>query len=161
VLVLAAMKPASFRIERSTTINAPAARVFALINDFHNWGNWSPRETIDPAMTRSFSGSPSGVGAVYAGMETRRPVRAVWKSPRASHHRPSTSESISLDRSKHMTSSSSVPTRRRSRRVTWVMHGPTAFMTKVVRVFINMDNLIGKDFDRGLANMKDIAEKQG
>lgn len=162
VLVLAAMKPASFRIERTTTINAPADRVFALINDFHNWGNWSPWETIDPSMTRVFSGSPSGVGAIYgwdgnkkagAGrMEISKSVAPSAIDLRIDFTRPFKANDIIEFRT---------DTRQGATRVTWVMHGSTAFMTKVARVFVNMDNLIGKDFDRGLANMKAIAEKQG
>jgi Polyketide cyclase / dehydrase and lipid transport len=65
VLILAASKPAAFSVERAITIAAPAERIFPLINDFHQWGSWSPWEKKDPAMKRSFSGPVSGVGAVY------------------------------------------------------------------------------------------------
>ncbi len=66
VLILAATKPNNFSIERATTIKAPPERIFPLINDFHQWGTWSPWENKDPAMKRTFDGAASGKGAVYA-----------------------------------------------------------------------------------------------
>ncbi|MEO7432015.1 MAG: SRPBCC family protein, partial [Dokdonella sp.] len=66
VLVLAAMKPDVFRLERSAQIKAPPDRIFGLVNDFHSWAAWSPWEKMDPAVQRTFSGEPSGKGAVYA-----------------------------------------------------------------------------------------------
>ena len=66
VLILALSKPDIFRIQRVATIKAPAESIFALINDFHRWGSWSPWESKDPAMKRTFSGAESGKGAVYA-----------------------------------------------------------------------------------------------
>ena len=65
VLTLAATKPDTFALARETTINAPPAKVFALINDFHQWGAWSPWDKLDPNMTRTFSGTPGGVGSIY------------------------------------------------------------------------------------------------
>src|SRR6202158_6037537 len=66
VLILAATKPDTFRVQRATTVKAPPERIFSLINDFRQWGTWSPYETKDPAMKRSYSGAESGKGAVYA-----------------------------------------------------------------------------------------------
>src|SRR5215510_11916389 len=65
LVVIAATKPDTFRIERSTTINAAPEKVFPLINDFHNWPQWSPWEKLDPALKRTHSGPTSGKGAVY------------------------------------------------------------------------------------------------
>src|SRR6202165_1297484 len=66
VLILAATKPNTFSVRRATTVNAPAEKIFPVINDFHQWGSWSPYEHKDPAMKRSYSGTASGKGAVYA-----------------------------------------------------------------------------------------------
>ena len=66
VLGLAAMKPDIFRFQRAMTIKAPPEAVFALINDFHAWGQWSPWEKKDPAMKRTFGNPASGKGAAYA-----------------------------------------------------------------------------------------------
>src|SRR6204780_5856584 len=66
VLVLAATKPDTFSVRRATSVRAPPERIFPLINDFHQWGAWSPWEHKDPAMKRTYSGADSGKGAVYA-----------------------------------------------------------------------------------------------
>src|SRR5262249_21781477 len=65
VLILAARQPDTFNIQRATTIQAPAEKVFALIQDFHAWGSWSPWEKLDPELKRTHSGAPAGKGAVY------------------------------------------------------------------------------------------------
>src|SRR6202163_3167501 len=65
VLAIAATKPNTFSVQRATTVKAPPERIFPLINDFHQWGSWSPYENKDPAMKRSFSGAADGKGAVY------------------------------------------------------------------------------------------------
>src|SRR5215472_14778787 len=80
VLILAAGKPDTFRIERATMVNAPADRIFALISDFHQWLNWSPWEGRDPALKRTYSGAERGKGAIYAWDGKRMSVPAAWKS---------------------------------------------------------------------------------
>src|SRR6266513_3445604 len=65
LLILAATKPDTFGVQRATTVKAPPERIFPLINDFHQWGTWSPYENKDPAMKRSYSGAAIGKGAVY------------------------------------------------------------------------------------------------
>ena len=65
VLILAATKPNTFSVLRATTVKAPPEKIFSLINDFHQWGTWSPYENKDPAMKRSYSGAASGKGAIY------------------------------------------------------------------------------------------------
>src|ERR1044072_3184402 len=66
VRILAATKPGVLRVQRSTSIKAPAEMIFPLINDFHQWRSWSPYEDRDPALKRTYSGPDSGKGAVYA-----------------------------------------------------------------------------------------------
>src|SRR5438046_8621953 len=66
ILILAATKPDTFRIERNTTINAPPEKIFAVLSDFHQWTGWSPWEHRDPALKRTFSGAERGTGAIYA-----------------------------------------------------------------------------------------------
>src|SRR5712691_2435740 len=66
VLVLAATKPNTLRVQRTTSIKAAAEKIFPLISDFHQWRSWSPYETKDPAMKRTYSGAESGKGAAYA-----------------------------------------------------------------------------------------------
>src|SRR3981081_2748881 len=155
VLILAATKPNTFSVRRATTVKAPPERIFALIKDFHQWGSWSPYETKDPAMKRSFSGAADGEGAVYGWegnknvgsgrmeiLDTSEPSKIVIKldffAPFEGHN---TAEFTMLPQGD-------------ATNLTWLMHGPASLMSKVMQVFINLDHMIGKDFEIGLANLK-------
>src|ERR1700681_3980714 len=159
VLILAATKPNSFSVQRATTVKAPPERIFPLINDFHQWGTWSPYENKDPAMKRSYSGAASGKGAVYAWdgnknvgsgrmeiLETSAPAKIV----------------IKLDFFKpfegHNTAEFTILPQGDATDVRWVMHGPAPFISRLMQVFMNIDRMIGKDFETGLANLKRLTE---
>jgi hypothetical protein len=160
VLLLALTKPNTFAVQRAISIKAPAEKIFALINDFHQWGTWSPYENKDPAMKRTYSGANSGKGAVYAWdgnknvgsgrmeiLDTSVPSKIV----------------IKLDFFKpfegHNTAEFTMLPQGDATNLTWVMRGPAPFMSKVMQVFMNIDKMIGKDFEVGLANLKKITEK--
>jgi uncharacterized protein YndB with AHSA1/START domain len=159
ILILAATRPDTFSIQRAATIKAPPEKIFAVISDFHQWGAWSPWENRDPAMQRSFSGAASGKGAVYAWdgnknvgsgrmeiLDVSVPSKIVIKldflKPFEAHN---TAEFTMLPQGD-------------ATNLTWAMHGPLVFMAKVMHVFINMDKMIGKDFEAGLANLKRLTE---
>jgi uncharacterized protein YndB with AHSA1/START domain len=160
VLIFAATKPNTLRVQRATSIKAPAEMIFPLINDFHQWRSWSPYENKDPAMKRTYSGAERGKGAVYAWdgdknvgsgrmeiLEASAPQKIVIKldffTPFEGHN---TAEFTMLPQGD-------------GTHVTWLMHGPARFMTRLIQVFMNLDNMIGKDFETGLANLKTITEK--
>ena len=160
VLILAATKPNTLRVQRATSIRAPADRIFPLINDFHQWRTWSPWEDKDPALKRTYSGTESGKGAVYAWdgnnnvgsgrmeiLETAVPSKIT----------------IKLDFFKpfegHNTAEFTMLPQGDVTNLTWTMSGPAVFMSKVMQVFMNLDNMIGRDFEAGLANLKKLAEK--
>jgi uncharacterized protein YndB with AHSA1/START domain len=160
VLILAATKPTTLRVQRSVSINAPPERIFSLISDFHQWVTWSPYEQKDPAMKRTYSGTERGRGAVYAWdgnknvgsgrmeiLDVSAPSKIV----------------IKLDFFKpfegHNTAEFTMLPQGDGTHVTWLMHGPANFMSRLIQVFMNLDNLIGKDFEAGLANLKTITEK--
>jgi hypothetical protein len=167
VLISALRKPDDFRVQRVATIQAPAETIFSVINDFHRWGGWSPWENRDPAMKRSFSGAGSGKGAVYAWdgnkvgsgsmeiLDTSVPSKITIKldffKPFEGHN---TAEFTMLPQGDATTTGTTVGTT-----VTWAMFGPAPFMSKLMQVFMNMDNMIGKDFETGLANLKKLTEK--
>ena len=164
VLILAAGKPDTFRIERAAMVNAPADRIFALISDFHQWLNWSPWEGRDPALKRTYSGAERGKGAIYAWDGNKSVGSGRMEILEASP--PSNSPSkvvIKLDFLKpfeaHNTAEFTMLPQGGATNVIWVMHGPAPFMSKVMQVFMNMDRMIGKDFEAGLANLKTITEK--
>jgi hypothetical protein len=159
VLILAATKPDTFIVERATSVAASPEKIFPLIDDFHQWRLWSPYENKDPAMQRSYSGAASGKGAVYSWdgnsnvgsgrmeiLDSSAPAKIV----------------IKLDFFKpfegHNTAEFTMLPQGDGTRVNWLMHGPAPFMSKLMQVFMNLDNMIGKDFEVGLANLKRLAE---
>ena len=160
VLILAATKPASFSVQRAIDIRAPAERIFPLINDFHQWGSWSPWENKDPGMQRSFSGAASGKGAVY-GWEGNNNVGS-GRMEILEASAPS-KILIKLDFLKpfeaHNTAEFTILPQGDATRLNWVMRGPASFMSKLMQVFMSLDKMVGKDFEIGLANLKNLTEK--
>ena len=160
VLVIAATKPNKLRVQRAISIKAPPERIFSLISDFHQWLAWSPYEQKDPAMKRTYGGAERGKGAVYAWdgdrnvgsgrmeiLEVASPQKIVIKldffTPFEGHN---TAEFTMLPQGD-------------GTHVTWLMHGPANFMSRLIQVFMNLDTMIGKDFEAGLANLKTLSEK--
>jgi uncharacterized protein YndB with AHSA1/START domain len=160
VLILAATKPNRFSVRRETTVKAPAEKIFLLINDFHQWVTWSPWERRDPALKRSYSGAESGKGAVY-GWEGNKSVG----SGRMEILESATPSKIviKLDFFKpfegHNTAEFTMLPQGDGTHVIWLMHGPAPFINKVMQVFMNLDKMIGKDFEAGLASLKQLTEK--
>jgi uncharacterized protein YndB with AHSA1/START domain len=160
LLILALTKPNSFSVRRTITIQAPAEKLFPLINDFHQWVAWSPYEHKDPAMKRSYSGAESGKGAVYAWNGNKNVGSGRMEILEAST--PSRIV-IKLDFFEpfegHNTAEFTMQPQGDGTHLVWLMHGPARFVTKVMQVFINLDRMIGGDFEVGLAKLKEITEK--
>ena len=160
VLILAATKPDRFRIERAATLKAPADKIFPLIADFHQWLNWSPWEGRDPQLKRTYSGAERDKGAVYAWDGNKNVGAGRMEILEASA--PS-KVVIKLDFLKpfeaHNTAEFTMLPQGNATNVHWVMHGPAQFVSKVMQVFFSLDKMIGKDFEAGLASMKNLAEK--
>jgi hypothetical protein len=160
VLILATTKSDTFRIQRAAVMNAPAEKIFPLIADFHQWLDWSPWEAKDPALKRTYSGTERGQGAVYAWDGNKNVGSGRMEILEASS--PS-KVVIKLDFLKpfeaHNTAEFTMLPQGGATNVIWVMHGPTPFMSKVMQVFMNMDRMIGKDFEAGLSNLKAVSEK--
>lgn len=160
ILGLAATKPATIRVVRAIDIKAPAERIFPLISDFHKWLSWSPYEQKDPAMKRSYDGAASGKGAIYAWDGDRNVGSGRMEILEAAA--PSKIV-INLDFftpfEGHNTAEFTMLPQGDGTHVTWVMHGPANFMSRLIQVFINLDNMIGRDFEAGLARLKTLTEK--
>jgi hypothetical protein len=157
---LAMSKPDIYTVERKIVIKAPAEKIIPLIGDFHNWSSWSPWEKLDPNMARTFSGAASGKGAVYAWKgnsdvgEGRMEITDMTVPSKVD---------IKLDflepfASSNVTTFSLAPAGD-STTVTWHMQGPMLMSTRLMSVFTSMENMIGPDFEKGLAQMKAVAEK--
>lgn len=162
VLILASTKPDSFTVRRTAVMQAPAERIFPLVNNFQQWSKWSPWEHRDPQMKRSFSGPESGKGAVYAWDGNRNVGSGRMEILDASSPSKIT---IKLDFFKpfegHNTAEFTLAPERdvSATNVIWVMRGPSPFMSKVMQVFMNFDAMIGRDFEAGLANLKKLTEQ--
>jgi Polyketide cyclase / dehydrase and lipid transport len=159
LVVVITLQPARYRVSRSTTIAAPAPVVFAQVNDFHRWSAWSPWEKIDPAMKRTYEGSPAGVGASYAWVGSREVGEGRMTIVES---RPSDLIQVKLEFVKPFAGTSVAefsfkPDGERTL-VTWSMTGDKNFIAKAIHLVMNMDRMIGDRFDKGLAAMKTVAE---
>ena len=160
ILLYATTRPDTFRIERSATIQAPPEKVFALINDFKNWGGWSPWEKKDPAMRRAFGDTTRGSGAHYAwdgNKEVGQGSMTIMESV------PPSRVALNLDFVKplegHHQVEFTLAKEGDGTRVTWTMHGPVPYVSKILHMFFNIDKMVGGDFEAGLASLKAVAEK--
>ena len=160
LLVFAATRPDVFRVQRAASIKAPPEKVFALLNDFQRWEAWSPWEKKDPAMKRTFSVVTSGKGAQYA-WEGNKDVGQGRMEIADSV--PPSKVAIKLDFVKpfeaHNTIEFTLEPKGEATNVTWAMQGDAPYLAKIVHVFLDMDKMVGKDFEAGLANLRAAAEK--
>jgi uncharacterized protein YndB with AHSA1/START domain len=156
---LVAMQPSEFRIERSATIAAPPAEVFAQVNDFHKWEAWSPWAKLDPAAKNSFEGPPEGEGAIFR-WDGNDQVGTGSMTITESH--PNDLIRIRLDFVKPFEDTSTAEFTFKPEGdqtvVTWSMFGENNFISKAFCLFMNMDKMIGDKFAEGLASMKSVVE---
>lgn len=159
VLILAAMKPDSFSVRRSIVIAAPPERIYPLIADFKAWSAWSPWEKKDPAMKRDFSGAPSGVGARYAWDGDKNVGRGSMEIVEATPAKVGLKLDFVTPFEAHNDTVFALQPQGQATEVTWTMTGPTPFLAKIIHVFMNMDRMVGGDFESGLKAMKAQAER--
>lgn len=159
LLAFASTKPDTFIIQRSTVINAPPEKVYALIQDFRQWGQWSPFEKLDADMKRTFGERAAGLGGSYA-----------WEGKNAGAGKMTIKEAtagrrvaIALDFTKpfpaNNTATFDLEPAAGGTKVTWAMTGKSPLMFKVMDTLMGMDKTLGRDFDKGLADLKSAAEK--
>src|SRR6185295_5494053 len=154
VLILAAMRPDTFKVQREATIQAPPEKVYALISDFKSWGAWSPWEKKDPQMKRTFGDRTyAWQGNKEVGEGRMEIVEAV----------PPSRVKLKLDFLKpfeaHNMVDFTLQPKDKTTQVTWAMQGDTPFFFKIVHLFMDMGRMVGRDFEAGLASLKAAAEK--
>lgn len=159
VLLFATTRPDSFSVERRISILAPPDKIQPMITDFRRWAEWSPWEKLDPAMKRTFGGPPAGRGATYA-WQGNKDVGSGRMEVTSSEP---AKVSIKLDFIEPFAASNTTefllsPTSGGTE-VRWVMSGPATYVTKLMGIFVSMDKMVGKDFEKGLSQMKAAAEK--
>lgn len=160
ILAYAATKPDTFRVQRAASIKAPPEKIFPLLNDLRNFASWSPYEKKDPAMQRMYSGPPSGKGAVYEWDGDKNVGRGRLAIANSS---PPSRVTLHLDMMRpleaHNLVEFTLEPRGDATDVTWAMNGHVPYIAKIVHVFLNVDKMVGQDFEAGLANLKAVAER--
>ncbi|MES1146765.1 MAG: SRPBCC family protein [Solimonas sp.] len=158
VLLYATTKPDTFIVKRSVSIKASPEKIVALINDFNRWPSWSPWEKLDPTMKKTLSGPASGPGSIYEWEGNSK----VGQGRMEILESTPTQIKIKLDFIKpfegHNITVFTLQPQGDVTNVTWDMSGPSNYMSKLMQVFMNMDTMIGNDFEKGLAAMKAQAE---
>jgi uncharacterized protein YndB with AHSA1/START domain len=157
--IFVSRRPSEFRVERSATIAAPPPAVFAQVNDFHKWEAWNPWGKIDPAMKQSYEGAPSGTGAIYtwAGNKEVGEGRMTITESRPSELIEIKLEFFKPFRSTNTTEFTFKPEGDQTA-VMWSMTGENNFIAKAVHLFMNMEKMVGGQFEKGLASMKSVVE---
>ena len=160
ILVYAATRPDSFRIERSATIKAAPEKVFPLINDFHQWEAWSPWEKIDPGLKRTYEGAASGKGAVYSWNGNKDVGAGRMEIVEST---PASKIVLKLDFTAPFAANNAVEfileRQGETTRITQAMYGPSPFISKLMGLFFSIDKMVGDKYEQGLASLKAIAEK--
>lgn len=161
VLILVALaayvatRPADFRVVRTRTVAAPPEVVHGYVNDFRKWPEWSPWEKLDPAMKREFSGPPAGTGAAYhwsGNGDVGEGHMTITDS------RPAQGVTIRLEFLKPFAATSTTQfdfaPSGSGTQVTWAMNGHNNFVAKAFSAFMDMDKMVGGDFEKGLAGLE-------
>lgn len=155
----AATRPDTLRVERSVSIEAPPETIYPLIADLQTWRSWSPWEKKDPAMKRTYAGAAAGMGATYAWEGNREIGSGRMEIVDANPSRVLINLDFIEPFEAHNMAEFRLAPEGDSTRVTWTMEGPQNLIGKMMCVVIDMDQMIGEDFETGLANLKAIAEK--
>ena len=157
--IIVALQPSDFRVTRSATIAAPTPAVFAQVNDFHKWDAWSPWAKLDPAMKKTYDGAPAGTGAIYSWSGNDKVGEGRMT---LTESRPSDLIRIKLEFMKPFaatnTTEFSFKPDSNQTVVTWSMFGENNFMAKAFGLLMNMDKMVGGDFEKGLAQLKSVME---
>ena len=144
LLVYAATKPDHFRIERTASIQAPPEKIFAVINDLHNWDAWSPYAKLDPSMKKTISGAATGTGAVYEWDGSSKVGAGRMEITESS---PASQVIMKLDFIRpfaaHNIAEFTLQPKGDATNVTWALHGPSPYVSKVMSVFFSMDGMVG------------------
>lgn len=158
-VLIVSFRPSEFRVERSATVAAPAEVVFAQVNDLHNWEGWSPWAKLDPAARQTYEGPPAGVGAAFAWSGNKKIGEGRMT---VIESRPHEFVRFRLDflRPFKATNTAEFAFKAQGNQtaVTWTMLGENNFFSKAMQLFVNCDKMVGGDFEKGLAQMKSVAE---
>jgi len=159
VLIFAATRPDTFTVTRSASMKAPPERIQAQLSDFRGWQAWSPWEKMEPGMQRRFGGAEKGKGATYAWRGNDKVGQGSMEITE------STAQKVAMDLDfvkpfeAHNTVTFTLAPKGDATDVTWSMSGPVPYFAKILHVFVDMDRMVGSQFESGLANLKAVSEK--
>jgi uncharacterized protein YndB with AHSA1/START domain len=158
-IVVASMQPSEFSVTRTATISAPPPAVFAQVNDLHKWEEWSPWAKRDPAAKKTYEGPSAGTGAIYRWAGNKEVGEG---SLTITESRPNDLIRMKLEFLKPFQATNTVEFTFKPQGdqtlVTWTMMGKNNFIAKVLHLFMDMDKMVGGDFEKGLAQMKSVVE---
>lgn len=160
LFIYGALQSADFSVSRAADFNATPAKVFANINDFHNWSAWSPWEKMDPNLQRSFSGAAAGVGSKYAWVGNKKVGEGNME---ITHSEASKRMQLDLHflkpfKADNVTEFTLTPNGSKTN-LKWEMRGHRPFLFRVMGMFFSMDKIVGGDFEKGLNSLREIVEK--
>lgn len=158
VLAIAATKPDDFRVERSATISATPQEIYPHINNYKEWSAWSPWEKVDPNMKRTYSGPESGKGAKYAWSGNNDVGEGEMEILESDPSKIAIKLHFVKPFEDTSTATFTMQPQDEATKVTWTMEGKSQLPCKVMQVFMNMDDCVGKDFEKGLAALKTVSE---
>jgi hypothetical protein len=157
--IVVALQPSGFKITRSTSVSASPATVFAEVNEIKHWQNWSPWEKLDPNMKKTYEGPDAGVGASWSWSGNSKVGEG--KSTIVESQAPDR-VALRLDFTKPMKATNHTEflfqPQEQGTMVTWTMTGEVGFIGKMFHLFMDVDKMVGGDFEKGLAHLKSIAE---
>src|ERR1700681_1648898 len=157
-----ATQPGEFKITRTRAMKASPEAIFGLINNLRDFNRWNPFAQGDPALKIDYSGPPSGQGATYVWDSTGKSGQGRMEIADSS---PSSHVAMRLYSNKPFEAHNQVmfliEPEGSTTRVTWTMTGRSAFLHKLMGTLFNMDKMVGGEFDKGLTNLKGLAERQG
>jgi len=159
LLVFAATRPDTFTLRRSLLIQAPPDKLHALINNMRAFNTWNPYDKKDPAMQGSYSGPAAGPGARYAFKGNKDVGEGSLEITDSAPGQVGMRLDMSAPMEAHNQITFTLVPRGQGTEVTWAMEGACPFIAKLMGVFINMDAMIGRDFEAGLASLQQIAER--
>jgi hypothetical protein len=158
VLILAATRPDTFRVQRTAIVQAPADKVYPLISDLRQFNTWNPYEKKDPNIVGAYSGPATGPGAAYAFKGNKDvgkgAIRITSATPEVVRMDLVMLEPFEADNRVEFRIEPAGP----ATKVTWALEGKAPFVAKVIHLFLDMDSMVGKDFESGLAGLKKLAE---
>ncbi|MEP6791203.1 MAG: SRPBCC family protein [Ramlibacter sp.] len=161
LLIYAATRPDVFRVQRSATINAPADRIYPLVNDLRAFNTWNPFNKKDPSMKLDYRGPAAGAGAAFDFNGNKDVGRgSIQITDSAAPSRVAMKLDMIEPFEGHNDIEFTLIPRGNATEVNWAMHGPSPYIAKLMGIFFNMDSMIGKDFEAGLSGLKTRAEQR-